>query len=425
MKNQPTTTRRKTSKKTLVTPAGNVPEPNLKRAEKILLELLSIPGPSCEEGAVAEYVTRRLVAAGVPKATIKTDQAHRHTPRPGKVGNLVCKLSGSGPPLVRGGDRRMFSAHMDTVPLCVGVKPVARGGRLMPAQKDKALGGDDRSGVAIVLATALEVVERGLPHPPLTFLWTVQEELGLQGVKQVNLGLLGKPTMGFNFDGGEFEDLIIGATGAYRIAIEVHGHAAHAGMHPSDGVSAITITSLAVAQLHKDGWLGAVAKGRKTGTSNVGIVQAGDATNVITPYALVRAEARSHDPVFRKRIVAAIEKAFRDAAKAVRNDDGKRGRVEIETVLDYESFRLANDDPAVVACREVVRALGGKPVTKISSGGLDANFLSAQCASTVTLGAGQMNVHTADELLDLAKFRQACRMALRLATATESASSGQ
>jgi len=395
------------------------PEPDLARAEKILLELLHIPGPSGEEGAVAEYITAALRAAGVPRSAIKTDQAHRRTARKGQVGNLVCTLAGRGPAAVRSAGRRMFSAHMDTVPLCVGVKPVVRGDRVMPAQADKALGGDNRSGVAIVLATALEVVGGDLAHPPLTFLWSVQEEVGLQGIKHADLGRLGKPQMGVNFDGGEYEELTIGATGAYRLAIEIHGRASHAGIHPEDGVSAITIAAVAITQLHRDGWLGLVRKGAKTGTSNVGVIQAGDATNVVTPQALVRAEARSHDPVFRKKIVAAIEKAFRDAAKSVRNAAGKCGRVEIEKQLDYESFRLADNDPAVLACQRAVCGVGGKPVRKISSGGLDANFLSTRCAATVTLGAGQIGAHTAGEQLDLVKFRQACRAALRLATATE------
>jgi len=418
-KKQKAKTTRPRSSKCHAASAGSPPEPDLERFQKILLELLAIPGPSCEEQAVAQYITRQLCAAGVPRSAIKTDQAHRHTPRQGQIGNLICKLPGHGPAAIRGAARRMFSAHMDTVPLCVGVRPVVRGDLLMPAQKDKALGGDNRSGVAIVLGTALEVVRRGLPHPPLTLLWTVQEELGLQGVKQTSLGLLGKPRMGINFDGGEYEYLTIGATGAYRMAIEVHGRASHAGMHPEDGISAITITALAVAELHKNGWLGLVKKGTKTGTSNVGVVQAGDATNVVTPYALVRAEARSHDAAFRKRIVAAIEKAFRGAAKSVRSRDRKSGRVEIDTRLDYESFRLADDEPAVASCAAAVRGVGGKPVKKISSGGLDANFLSTKCAPTVTLGAGQIGPHTVAEQLDLRKFRQACRVALRLATATE------
>jgi tripeptide aminopeptidase len=313
----------------------------------------------------------------------------------------------------------MFSAHMDTVPLCVGCKPVIKNDIMMPAQKDKALGGDNRSGVAIVLNTALEVLKNDLPHPPLTFLWTVQEELGLQGVKKATLSNLGKPEMCFNFDGGEFEHLTVGATGAYRMTIEIHGRASHAGMHPQNGVSAITIASLAIAQLHKDGWLGLVKKGKKEGTSNVGVIQAGDATNVVTPYALVRAEARSHDSAFRKKIVAAIEKAFRDAAKAVRNVDGKCGKVEIQKQLDYESFRLSAKEPTAVACEMAVRAVGGNPVRKISSGGLDANFLSTECAPTITLGAGQIGAHTAGEQLNLKKFRQASRIALRLATMTE------
>ncbi|HBO42879.1 MAG TPA: peptidase M20 [Planctomycetaceae bacterium] len=412
------------AKKTSIAPARSdnaAPEPDLKQAEKLLLELLNIPGPSCEEKAVADYLTKQLLAAGVPKSTVKTDQAHRKTPRPGQVGNLICKLPGRGPAAIKNAGARMFSAHMDTVPLCVGTTPVVKGDMMMPAQKDKALGGDNRSGVAIVLNTALEVLKSDLPHPPLVFLWTVQEELGLQGVKQVDLKALGKPEMCINFDGGEFEELIVGATGACRLTIDIHGIASHAGLHPENGASAITIASLAVAQLHNDGWLGLVKKGSKSGTSNVGVIQAGDATNVVTPRALVRAEARSHDAAFRKKIVAAMEKAFHDAAKAVRAADGRRGSVEINAVVDYESFRLGDKEPAVVSCEAAVRAMGGTPVRKVSNGGLDANFLSTECAPTVTLGAGQIGAHTAGEKLDLVKFRQATRMALRLATMTEEA----
>ena len=86
--------------------------------------------------------------------------------------------------------------------------------------------------------------------------------------------------------------------------------------------------------------------------------------------------------------------------------------------LDYEAFRLADDEPCVVAAREAVAAIGLAPRLDISNGGLDANWMAANGVPTVTLGCGQMDIHTTDEKLDLAAFENACRVALRLATAT-------
>jgi tripeptide aminopeptidase len=43
--------------------------------------------------------------------------------------------------------------------------------------------------------------------------------------------------------------------------------------------------------------------------------------------------------------------------------------------------------------------------------------MAANGIPTVTLGCGQMNIHTTDEQLDLMAYEQACRAALLLATA--------
>ena len=135
--------------------------------------------------------------------------------------------------------------------------------------------------------------------------------------------------------------------------------------------------------------------------------------------AEIRAEARSHDPVFRRRIVRAISGAFRKAARTVRNVHGACGKVQIEGRLDYEAFELPADQPCVLTAEQAVHAVGGRPVRAISNGGLDANWMTARGIPTVTLGSGQRNPHTVSERLEIAQFRQACRIALRLATATE------
>jgi tripeptide aminopeptidase len=385
--------------------------PDSAAARRVLLDLLAIPGVSGKERAVSERIVHWLRGAGCPADAIAFDAAHTKTPLRGEVGNLIVKLPGTLP-----GPRRLLMAHMDTVPVCLGAQPGGRGGHVVSADPKTGLGGDDRAGVSVVLATALEILRRGLPHPPLTLLFAIQEEVGLYGARFVKAADLGRPKLAFNFDGGAVEKITVGATGGYRMDIVIEGIASHAGVAPEKGVSAIAIAALAIATLVEQGWHGLVAKDGKRGTSNVGTIQAGAATNVVAESATLRAEARSHDAAFRGRIVKAIEKAFADAARKVRSVDGKTGRVTFDGHLDYEAFRLDAAEPCVVAAQHAVRAVGLSPRLDISNGGLDANWMFANGVPTVTLGCGQMEIHTTQERLDLAAFDLACRAALLLAT---------
>ncbi|RLS77413.1 MAG: M20/M25/M40 family metallo-hydrolase [Planctomycetota bacterium] len=394
-------------------PAASAPAADLAAARRVVLDLLRIPGVSGEEKEVAERVVTWLREAGCPAAAIAFDTAHTKTPLKGNVGNLIVKLPGTMP-----GPRRLLMAHMDTVPVCRGAKPVVTGRFVKSADPTTGLGADDRAGVAVVLSTALEILRRGLPHPPLTFFFAIQEEVGLYGARFAKAADLGRPKLAFNFDGGAVEKITVGATGGYRMDVTIDGVPAHAGVAPEKGVSAIAVAALAIADLVEQGWHGLVEKDGRRGTSNVGVIQAGAATNVVAESAALRAEARGHDPAFRGRIVKAIEKAFSDAAKRVRSVDGRSARVTFAGRLDYEAFRLADDEPCVVAASEAVRALGLTPRLDISNGGLDANWMAANGIPTVTLGCGQMEIHTTHEQLDLTAFEQACRAALRLATAT-------
>lgn len=389
-------------------------QPDTRRALDLAMKLMAIPGTSGQEGQVAEFIKAQLLGAGVPTSAIRIDSAHRRTPEPGDTGNLVLKLPGT-----KRRPRRMFSAHMDTVPVCLGSQPVLDGDILRSADPNAGLGADNRAGVAVVLNTALELVEKDLPHPPLAFCWFVQEETGLQGSRCVGKSLLGGPKMAFNWDGGSPAKLTIGATGGYRLAIEVRGIASHAGGAPEHGVSAIAIASLAIADLFRNGWHGDIHKGRNCGTSNVGVIQGGNATNVVTDRVLVKAEARSHNSRFRKRIVAEIEKAFRRAAREVKNVAGATGAVTIDGRLDYEAFRLAPKEPCVEAAASAVRSIGREPELAIANGGLDANWLFAHGIPTVSLGCGQLNQHMISDSMDVAGFKDACQIALRLATANE------
>ena len=386
-------------------------EPDLKRAFDLVMKMMPIAGKSGEEQEIARFITDTLRKAGVPAKAILADNAQEKAIIRGNQGNLILQLAGT----LRG-PRRMLTAHLDTVPLCVGCRPKRTGDMVRSSDPKTALGADNRAGAAVLLNTALEVVSRGLPHPPLTFCWFIQEEVGLYGARNVQKSLLGNPKLVFNWDGGSASKLTVGATGAYRLNIQVAGLASHAGVAPHKGVSAIAIAALAVADLHRNGWHGQVVKPEGEGTSNVGVIHGGEATNVVTDQVSIRAEARSHNPEFRKRIVDEIEAAFRRAAEEVRSVEDRCGSIEFERRMDYESFQLTDNEPCVLAAESAVQAVGLTPVRAISSGGLDANWMTERGLPAVTLGCSQVAPHTVAEALDIREFEQACRIGLRLAT---------
>ena len=415
-KKSATSPKKKSTKKSVAVPISNHSFEQIDEHDSVDLvtRLMSIPGKSGEEDKVVEFITKQLLKAGIPKSAIKTDGAQYRSSRGGNTGNLILKLPGtfSGP-------RRMLSAHMDTVPICVGAVPRRRGGVLRSASPLTGLGADDRAGTAVLLATAIHLIKNKIPHPPLTFLWTVQEEVGLFGARHVRLGALGKPKLAFNFDGSSPEKVILGATGGYRMTIRINGIASHAGNHPEKGVSAISIAAIAIEKLIRDGWHGKITKGNKEGTSNIGIFHGGEATNVVTDQVEIKAEARSHNTKFREKIVQEIEKAFRYGIKQIKNDTGERGSVTFDGHLDYDAFLLNRQEPSVKAAVAAVKSIGRKPQYAIANGGLDANWLVQHNIPTVSLGCGQRNIHTTKEQLMIKDFLAACQIAICLASGIE------
>jgi tripeptide aminopeptidase len=290
---------------------------------------------------------------------------------------------------------------------------------------ETALGGDNRTGVAVLATLAATLIEQNIPHVPLTLLFTVREESGLWGARHVDLEDLGNPLMGFNVDGSSAEEFTIGAVGAERWEVEIEGRASHAGVHPEEGISATMVASLALADVFRNGWFGKVVKPGGKGTSNVGVfggvdgLSAGDATNVVTDYVHIHGESRSHDARFLKQITKAYRDAFTKARDKVKDHKGRPARLEFRARLDYHSFRLREGSHVVKHALAAARAAGCEPKTKVGNGGLDANWLVRKGVPTVTFGAGQHNIHTTDEYVDLPQFYQGCAMALALATFQE------
>jgi tripeptide aminopeptidase len=386
-----------------------------------LLRFLAVNAITGHETAIGKELVTALKEVGVPASAITYDDAHTRIPEPTPIGNLIVKLPGTGKKQAK---PILFMTHMDTVPLCAGAKPKISGKRIVnELEGTTALGGDNRSGCAVLVTLAAELIKQNLPHPPITLLFTVREESGLFGAKYLNPADLGGPTVGFNLDGRSAADVIVGAIGADRWTVDIRGKAAHAGVAPERGISATMVLALAMAEVYEGGWFGKVVKKDREGTSNVGLVGtldgrcAGDATNVVTDFVHVKGESRSHDAKFVRQITAAFKTAFTNAAAKVKDHEGRTAKVKFISRLDYVPFRLKPDAPVIGRAEAAVRAVGREPNLRVTNGGLDANWMVKHGIPTVTFGAGQNEIHTVKEFVDLTEFESGCRVALALATA--------
>ncbi|WP_369726283.1 M20/M25/M40 family metallo-hydrolase [Bradyrhizobium sp. LLZ17] len=387
-------------------------------AKDRLMRFLAIEGVTGKEAAIGRELAAALRESGVPAGAIRLDDANTRIPVPTETGNLIVDLPGRG--AMHNHPRIMFMTHMDTVPLCAGAKPKLSGRKIVNAAKT-ALGGDNRCGCGVLVTLAAELKRQKLDHPPITILFSVREESGLWGARHVKTEDLGSPVMAFNYDGGPASNVSIGAVGADRWQVEIFGRASHAGVAPERGISSTMVLALALADVKAGGWFGKVVKGKRQGTSNVGPVTGGDgrpageASNVVTDYVHVRGECRSHDAKFARAITNAYKTAFEKAAKRVKNSDGKTGRVKFKAETDYYPFRMKDSLPVVKRAIEAVSAIGGTPNIRSANGGLDANWIVRHGVPTVTFGAGQNEVHTVDEWINLDEYDRACALALQLA----------
>jgi tripeptide aminopeptidase len=337
-------------------------------------------------------------------------------PLPTQTGNLIVDLPGTRP-----GPRLAFSTHLDTVTLCAGAKPKSDGKRIV-SDGTTALGGDNRTGCAVLVTLAETLLKHKPPHPPITLLFTVREESGLHGARELNVADLGGATMCFNVDSGPAAGLIFGAVGQENWEAEILGKASHSGVAPEKGISAILVAATALTEAHRAGWFGKVVKPEGSGTSNPGIFggkdekAAGNATNVVTDYVHVKGEARSPDAKFATAITAGYREAFTKAGAVIKDADGASAEVKFRTQTAYPPFKLAEDAPVLKHAKRAAESIGMKPTVVFSNGGLDANWLVKHGLPTVTIGAGQNEVHTVKEFVDVPEFINGCQLAVALAT---------
>lgn len=378
------------------------------------IDLMQVPAESGHESLMSAQIRKALIELGVPESCMHNDETHRQSEYGGEIGNLIVRLDGHGR-----GPRRLLSTHLDAVPDVVGCKPKVAGERVVNGAPDRALGADARAGCACLLAAARALMDRRGNHGPRTLAFFVQEEVGLVGSRGLNVKDLGEPTpaMGFNFDGGDANEIANAVIGVERLNIRITGVPTHAS-RPQNGISAAVIAAEALAELQHEGWNGVIEKPRGRGTANLGILRGGKGSNVVMPDLYALAESRSFDREFRGVIIGAWREAFTRAVE--RNNERSteafgRASVAFTPGPIYDPYRLDESSETVRTTVAAMKKLGLAPRFFDHPGGMDSCHLVAKGIPTVGLGMGCRQAHSVEEWLDIPHFLMACRLAVELA----------
>jgi tripeptide aminopeptidase len=341
----------------------------------LFLELAAIPSPPGHERAVADRVLEYLHGLGLEPsedgagAGIGSD-----------IGNIYV---GVPPTAGEAGMPIFLNAHLDTVPPTRPIEPEVRNG-IVVNRHDGILGADNKAAVSVMLEAVAALVREGRPHAGVELVLTPMEEVGLRGAKAFDAARL-HARVGYCYDhAAPVGGVVLAAPTQRTLRFRFIGRAAHSGIAPEQGRSAVVAAARAIADMP----LGRIDAAT---TANVGLVSGGVAGNIVPPECDVLAEARSRDPGGLRDQVQAMLDAATFAANLAECE--LESRIESE----YEGYRFGRGDIAVRIAARALDACGHTPVYLESGGGADANVWNAAGLQCVNLCNGMAEIHTGSE----------------------------
>jgi tripeptide aminopeptidase len=317
------------------------------------------------------------------------------------MGNILCRLEPRGD---GGGAPLFFCAHLDTVPPEAAIEPVVGDDGLVRNAAGTILGADDKSAVASMLEAVARLVEDGRPHAGLELLFTPKEEVGLVGAAVFDESRL-TARLGYVYDhAGPIGEVILGAPYQRKLDARFRGRAAHAGMYPEEGRSAVAAAARAIADLR-------LGRLDDETSANVGQIRGGTARNVVPEHCWFAAEARSHDERKLADVVQEMVDTITFAAGL--------GECEVEIQVGEASrgYRFRQDEPTVRLAVTALERAGREPSFILSGGGADANVFNERGLSCVNLANGMTDIHTPDERIAVADLEKMVEVTLALVEA--------
>lgn len=363
---------------------------NKQRLLDEFLELVQVDSASKDERLMADVLKPKLEALGF---TVTEDDAGAKIG--GTAGNLIAVLEGD-----KDAPALLFCAHMDRVEPGRGIKPVVQDG-VIRSDGTTILAADDVAGIAAVLEAVRTLQEQQIPHGRLEILFTVAEEGGLHGAKNLDPSMLQAKAGYFLDTGGPVGTIVVQAPAQKNFSAIIHGRAAHAGVAPEKGISAILVAAEALTKMK----LGRIDEET---TANIGVIRGGVATNIIPDRVELKGEARSRNQ-------EKLELQAQHMAEVVKGTCAAYG-VEAEVVIkdSYNSFALGAEDYVVQLAMQAAKSLGLEPKLESTGGGSDANIINGYGIPSVILGLGYANVHTTDEHMPVEQLVAAAEYVLQI-----------
>lgn len=340
----------------------------------LFLELAAISSPPGGERPVADAVLRYLRELGL-HAT-EDDAAARIDAGCGNLLSRVDPTGADGVPI-------FLCAHLDTVEPQGPISPVVEDGVVRNAA-GTILGADNKAAVAAMLVAAARIVREGRPHAGVELLFTPKEEVGLLGAKAFDHTRL-RARVGYVYDqASPIGGIVLGAPTQRSLRVRFHGRAAHSGMAPEEGRSAIVAAAKAIADLR----LGRIDDET---TTNVGLIAGGIARNIVPEWCSFEAEVRSHDDGKVAELVKEMLETIAFAASLA--------ECEVETELEdsYHGYRFRRDDLPVRLAAAALERTGIQPSLGLTGGGADANVFNERGLACANLANGMVAIHTPDE----------------------------
>ncbi|MEF3280774.1 MAG: M20/M25/M40 family metallo-hydrolase [Elusimicrobiota bacterium] len=347
---------------------------------KTFCEMAEIISPSRKEKQICEYVKKELSEIS---SEIIIDETQKFTQS--ETGNLIVKIPG---------DKKLkpflLSAHLDTVSTETKPNIIVKNGFITTANKT-ILGADCKAGIAIIIHAVKELIKEKINHPPLELVFSVCEEIGLLGTRFMKKDLL-KSKYGLVFDNEKkINEVVISSVGVDNFTIDVKGIAAHSGVEPEKGVSAISIISKIISQ---------ITQGRisKNTTINIGFVKGGSGINIVPPFAQAEGEIRSFDL---KEIIKVESKIKQIVDFVSSQKEYKKSKCLINIRKRFESFSIEKDKVLLKNIENSYKKIGLKAKFIKSFGGTDANNFFKMGIKTANIPTGMKNVHTPYEKLNI------------------------
>ncbi|MGI6466858.1 MAG: M20/M25/M40 family metallo-hydrolase [Sphaerochaetaceae bacterium] len=357
------------------------------RTTQIFMELIKINSPSKEEQTFRDHIIKRL-----ENLNFKVQQD--------SYGNVTATLGSFKQKPI------MLCCHLDTVPNAVDVNASIVDGTIV-TDKSSALGADDKSGIAAILAAVEELQQNNIDIRDLIVLFTVEEEIGLEGIKNYDLSNLKEIEAGYVLDAsGPIGTVVVASPSKTDSIITFNGKAAHAGFTPEKGISAIAMASSAIDKMK-------MLRINDDTTANIGTIAGGVANNVVSEKCVVTTEVRSLSEESAKAQLAHMELC---CIKAIGQHGGY---YTFESKTNYPSYKIDQNDKTVLSYKKVCDNLNIPFSTKFTGGGSDTNIMRNNNLPVITVTNGYENAHSVNEEISLEQLNKLTEVVKEIVTLKE------